>query len=110
VSPIIIAVVILAILYAFLNGLNDSSSIVATMISSRALSPRTALGITAVAEFSGPFILGIAVAKTIGHGIVQAEAIITPVILAAMLAAVSWNLQPDFWGCRAVLPMLLLEA
>jgi PiT family inorganic phosphate transporter len=98
VSPIIIAVVILTILYAFLNGLNDSSSIVATMISSRALSPQTALGITAVAEFSGPFILGIAVAKTIGHGIVQAEAIITPVILAAMLAAVSWNLLTGFLG------------
>jgi PiT family inorganic phosphate transporter len=98
VSPIIIAVVILALLYAFLNGINDSSSIVATMISSRALSPRAALGMTAVAEFLGPFILGIAVAKTIGHGIVQAEAISTPVILAALLAAVAWNLLTGYLG------------
>jgi PiT family inorganic phosphate transporter len=98
VSPIIIAVVILALLYAFLNGINDSSSIVATMISSRALTPRAALGMTAVAEFLGPFIFGIAVAKTIGHGIVQAEAISTSVILAAMLSAVSWNLLTGYLG------------
>ena len=97
-SPIIIAIVILALLYAFLNGVNDSSSIVATMISSRALSPRAALGLTAVAEFLGPFIFGIAVAKTIGHGIVLPEAISSSVILAAMLAAVSWNLLTGYLG------------
>jgi len=78
--------------------MKDSSSIVATMISSRALSPRAALGMTAVAEFLGPFIFGIAVAKTIGRGIVQAPAIITPVILAAMIAAVSWNLLTGTMG------------
>ena len=97
-SPIIIAIVILALLYAFLNGVNDSSSIVATMISSRALTPRVALGITAVAEFLGPFIFGIAVAKTIGHGIVLPDAISSSVILAAMLAAVSWNLLTGSLG------------
>ena len=97
-SPIIIAIVILALVYAFLNGRNDSSSIVATMISSRALSPRTALLITAGAEFLGPFIFGIAVAKTIGHGIVQADAISTTVILAAMLSAVAWNLLTGYLG------------
>jgi PiT family inorganic phosphate transporter len=98
VSPIIIAIVILALLYAFLNGVNDSSSIVATMISSRALTPRVALGITAVAEFLGPFIFGIAVAKTIGHGIVLPDAISSSVILAAMLAAVLWNLLTGSLG------------
>ena len=97
-SPIIIAIVILALVYAFLNGRNDSSSIVATMISSRAFSPRAALFITAVAEFLGPFIFGIAVAKTIGHGIVQAEVISSTVILAAMLSAVAWNLLTGYLG------------
>jgi len=98
VSPIIIAIIILALLYAFLNGANDSSSIVATMISSRALSPRAALGLTAVAEFLGPFIFGIAVAKTIGRSIVLPETISTTVILAAMLAAVAWNLLTGSLG------------
>jgi PiT family inorganic phosphate transporter len=98
VSPIIIAIVILALLYAFLNGRNDSSSIVATMIASRALSPRTALIMTAAAEFLGPFIFGIAVAKTIGRGLVQPAVISSSVILAAMLSAVAWNLLTGYLG------------
>jgi len=81
-----------------MNGINDSSSIVATMISSRAMSPRAALGITAVAEFMGPFIFGIAVAKTIGRGIVNSDAISTQVILAAILGAVLWSLLTWYLG------------
>jgi PiT family inorganic phosphate transporter len=72
-SPIIIAVIILALAFDFLNGIHDSSNIVATMISSRALSPRVALTMTAVAEFSGPLIFGVAVANTIGHEVVSAR-------------------------------------
>jgi inorganic phosphate transporter, PiT family len=98
VSPTLVAIVILALLYAFLNGVNDSSSIVATMIASRAMSPRAALAMTAVAEFLGPFIFGIAVAKTIAHGVVIVEAISTTVILAAMLGAVLWNLFTWYLG------------
>ena len=72
-SPLIIAVIILALAFDFLNGIHDSSNVVATMISSRALSPRTALTMTAVAEFSGPFIFGVAVANTIGNEVVVAD-------------------------------------
>ncbi len=97
-SPILIAIIILALGYAFLNGRNDSSSIVATMIASRALSARTALILTAVAEFLGPFIFGIAVAKTIGRGLVQPAVISTTVILAAMISAVAWNLLTGYLG------------
>jgi PiT family inorganic phosphate transporter len=98
VSPVIISVIILALLYAFMNGLNDSSGIVATMISSRAMAPRAALAMTALAEFLGPFIFGIAVAKTIGKGVVSADAINTHVILAAMLTAVLWIMFTSFLG------------
>ncbi len=97
-SPIIIAIVILALIYAFLNGRNDSSSIVATMIASRALSARTALILTAAAEFLGPFIFGVAVSKTIGQGLVQPAVISTTVILAAMLSAVAWNMLTGYLG------------
>ena len=51
-SPVIYLIIVLALGFDFLNGIHDSSNIVATMISSRALSPRMALGMTAVAEFS----------------------------------------------------------
>jgi PiT family inorganic phosphate transporter len=81
-----------------MNGLNDSSGIVATMISSRAMAPRAALAMTALAEFLGPFIFGIAVAKTIGKGVVSADAINTHVILAAMLTAVLWIMFTSFLG------------
>lgn len=97
-SPILIAIIALAMVYAFMNGMNDSSSIVATMISSRAMAPRLALAITATAEFLGPFIFGIAVAKTIGRGIVNSDVISTDVILAAVLGAVLWNLFTGYLG------------
>jgi len=91
-SPIIIVVIVLALVFDFLNGIHDSSNVVATMISSRALSPRVALAMTAVANFFGPFIFGVAVANTIGHEIVLAEAINTNVLLAALTSAIFWNI------------------
>ncbi len=97
-SPITVGVIILALVYAFMNGLNDSSGIVATMISSRAMSPRSALAMTAVAEFLGPYIFGISVASTIGKGVVSAIAINAHVILAAMLSAVLWILLTSSLG------------
>lgn len=94
----VIAVVILALAFDFLNGIHDSSNVVATMISSRAFSPRVALGVTAVAEFSGPFLFGVAVAKTIGHDIVVADTISTSVLVAALVAAILWNLLTWYLG------------
>jgi len=82
----------LALAFDFLNGFHDSSNIVATVISSRALPPRVALLIAAAAEFSGPFIFGVAVAKTVGDGLLNSETITSEVILAALTAAVLWNL------------------
>jgi PiT family inorganic phosphate transporter len=97
-DPLIIAVIIFALIFDLLNGIHDSSNVVATMISSRAFSPRIALGITALAEFSGPFIFGVAVANTIGHEIVTAESISTQVLLAALVAAIFWNLLTWYLG------------
>lgn len=95
---IVFVLIALAIVFDFLNGIHDSSNIVATMISSRAVSPRLALGITAAAEFSGPFIFGVAVATTIGHEVVVAESITITVLLAALLSAIFWNLLTWFFG------------
>jgi PiT family inorganic phosphate transporter len=94
----IIAVIALALGFDFLNGIHDSSNVVATMISSRALTPRVALGMTAIAEFSGPLIFGVAVANTIGHEVVAAEAINLQVILAALISAILWNLLTWYIG------------
>ncbi len=67
-------------------------NVVSTMVSSRAYSPRVALGVTILAEFSGPFIFGSAVANTIGRGIADPGAISLRVILVALVSAVIWNL------------------
>jgi PiT family inorganic phosphate transporter len=97
-SPVIIVVIILALIFDFLNGIHDSSNVVATMISSRAIPPRIALGMTALAEFLGPFIFGVAVAKTIGHEIVAAEAISVVVLVAALSSAILWDLLTWYLG------------
>ncbi len=94
----IIGVIVLALAFDFLNGIHDSSNVVATMISSRALSPRTALTLTALAEFSGPFIFGVAVANTIGNEVVIADAINVTVLLAALVSAIFWNLLTWYLG------------
>jgi PiT family inorganic phosphate transporter len=95
---LLIVIIVIALLFDFLNGLHDSSNIVATMISSRALSPRKALGITAVAEFSGPFLFGVAVATTIGSEVADPATISSPVIIAALCGAIVWNLLTWYFG------------
>lgn len=88
---LLIILVVLALAFDFLNGVHDSSNVVATMISSRAIPPRTALMMTAVANFLGPFIFGVAVATTIGNDIVSAEHINLIVLVAACVSAIIWN-------------------
>jgi PiT family inorganic phosphate transporter len=97
-SPLLLVIIFLALVFDFLNGIHDSSNVVATMISSRALSPRTALTITAAAEFSGPFVFGVAVANTVGNEVVIAETISLQVLLAALSSAIVWNLLTWYLG------------
>lgn len=89
----LIILIALALIFDFLNGVHDSSNIVATMISSRAMNPRVAMIVTALAEFSGPFIFGVAVANTIGGEIVSSESISLEVLIAALISAILWNIM-----------------
>jgi PiT family inorganic phosphate transporter len=97
-EPTLILLILLAIIFDFLNGVHDSSNIVATMITSRAFKPRVALGVTAIAHFVAPFLFGVAVATTIGEDIIDANAINNGVIIAALLSAILWNLFTWFVG------------
>jgi PiT family inorganic phosphate transporter len=94
----IIALVVLALVFDFLNGVHDSSNIVATIISSRSLPPRVALWMTAVAEFIGPFLFGVAVAKTIGSEIIPPGLVTMPVLLAALSGSIVWNITTWYFG------------
>ena len=94
----LIIVIALALIFDLLNGMRDAANIVATMISSRAFGPRTALGIAAIAEFLGPFLFGVVVAKTIGSEIVHSDVLTLNTIAASLLGAIVWNLLTWFFG------------
>lgn len=82
----------LALIFAFLNGYRDSSSIIAGVIASRAMPPQLALILVAAAEFSAPFLFGAAVARTMATGLVDPAAISLTAVVIALLAAVVWIL------------------
>jgi PiT family inorganic phosphate transporter len=95
---LLITIIAIALFFDFLNGFHDASNIVATVISSRAMSPRAALIMTAVAELTGPFLFGVAVATTIGSEVVDPAAITSGAIVAALLGAIVWNLVTWYFG------------
>ncbi len=88
----------MALIFDFLNGFHDSANVVATMISSRAMTPTAALVIASVANFIGPFVFGVAVANTIGKDVADPNSITIAVVLAALLSASIWNLVTWFFG------------
>ncbi len=95
---LLIVIIAIALIFDFLNGFHDASNIVATMISSRAMSPRSALLLSAAAHFAGPFLFGVAVATTIGQEVVDPAAITSAVIIAALCSAILWNLFTWYFG------------
>lgn len=90
--------IISALIFDFINGFHDSSNIVATVISSRALRPRVALFLTALAHFVAPFLFGVAVAEAIGNDLIDPLAVTDVVITAAVLSAITWNLITWYFG------------
>jgi PiT family inorganic phosphate transporter len=88
----------LALLFGFLSGFRDAANIVATMISSRAIGPRRALLISALAASISPFIFGLSVATTLGRDFITASASTPQVLLAALIAAIVWNTVTAWLG------------
>ncbi len=90
---IVISVIAVALVFDFTNGFHDAANAIATSISTRALTPRVALGMAAVFNFVGAFI-GTGVAATVGKGIVDApqgrQGLV--LVLAALAGAIAWNL------------------
>ncbi len=97
--PLVMVVLIaFALVFDFLNGFHDSSNIVATMIASRAMNGQMALTIAAIAHFLGPFLFGVAVATTVGHEILNEVEIKLSVTMAALIAAIVWNVVTWYFG------------
>ena len=70
---IAIGAIIVALIFDFVNGFNDSANSVATVIGTRVLTPLQAVGLSAAANFVGPFLFGVAVSMTIAKGILNPE-------------------------------------
>jgi inorganic phosphate transporter, PiT family len=96
---------VLALLFDFSNGFHDAANVVATIITTGALSPRKALAMAAVCEFAGPFLFGTAVAETIGKNIIDIStfdpmslSLSVCLLIAALIGAIAWNLLTWFFG------------
>jgi inorganic phosphate transporter, PiT family len=87
----ILLILALALVYGYLNGLHGSAVVVATMVSSRALSPRWALVLAALGISAGPFLLGVAVANTLGGQLLGTNAATLYIVPAALLGAIIWS-------------------
>jgi len=94
---ILVIVVAAALAFDFTNGFHDTANVVATSISTHALSPRVAVAIAAVLNFVGAFI-SIEVAATVAKDVVEAGAITPTVIFAGLVGAITWNLITWYFG------------
>jgi len=95
---IAIAAIIVALIFDFVNGFNDSANSVATVIGTRVLKPLHAVALSAAANFIGPFVFGVAVATTIAKGIVSPDDITVYMIIGGLAGAIAWSSLCTYFG------------
>jgi inorganic phosphate transporter, PiT family len=95
---ILIALIAVALIFDFLNGLHDAANSIATIVSTRVLRPQYAVVWAAFFNFIAFLFFGLHVADTVGRGIVSAEAVDARVIFGALMGAISWNLITWYYG------------
>jgi inorganic phosphate transporter, PiT family len=91
-------IIILVLIFDFINGFHDAANSIATVVSTRVLSPQVAVVWAAFFNFIAFLILGLHVANTVGKGIVRTEVVDLIVIGSGLLAAIIWNLLTWWWG------------
>jgi PiT family inorganic phosphate transporter len=96
-DTILVIVVGTALAFGFTNGFHDTANLVATSISTRAMTPRLAVAYAATLNFAGAF-LSIAVAATIAQDVVNSDAISPTVVFAGVIGAITWNLITWYFG------------
>jgi PiT family inorganic phosphate transporter len=103
---LVITGVILALVFDFVNGVNDAANSISTVVATRVLRPLQAVGWAAFWNFAAVAIGQLKVASTIGKGVIHPESVTTEVILAALIGAIIWS-----WGCTALgLPISVSHA
>ena len=94
----VIAIVLIAFIFDFINGFHDSANSIATVVGTRVLSPLAAVIWAAFFNFLALFTVGTAVAKTMGNGMIDVSIVDPNVILGALVGAIVWNLITWFYG------------
>ena len=93
----VILVVLLALVFDYINGMHDTANAIATVVSTRVLSPRNAILLAASLNFIGA-LASESVAKTIGKGIIDPKMINLTTVTAILIAAIIWNLLTWYYG------------
>ncbi len=93
-----VTIVMVALVFDFLNGFHDAANSIATVVSTRVLSPRVAVIWAAFFNFVAAFTFGTAVAKTMGRGMIDLRYVNLYVILAGLIGAIFWNLFTWYFG------------
>jgi inorganic phosphate transporter, PiT family len=89
---LLVALIGVALLFDFLNGLHDAANSIATVVSTRVLSPQLAVAWAAFFNFVAFMVFGLSVASTVGKGIINVEIVTASVIFAALIGAIVWNI------------------
>src|SRR3990172_2687158 len=95
---LVILIIVVALVFDFINGFHDSANSIATVVSTRVLSPRLAVIWAAFFNFIAAFGFGVSVAKTIGKGVIKPEAVNEYVILSGLIGAIAWDLVTWYYG------------
>src|SRR2546422_2123241 len=95
---IVVLVVIVALFFDFMNGFHDAANSIATVVSTRVLSPKLAVLWAAFFNFVAAFFLGTAVAKTIGQGMIRVSEVTQFVVIAGLVGAIVWDLLTWWWA------------
>src|SRR4029077_19169351 len=94
----LVCIIALALVFDFINGFHDAANSIATVVSTRVLSPRWAVVWAAFFNFIAFLFFGLHVAKTIGKGIVDPSIVATAVVFAALVGAIAWDLITWWWA------------
>jgi len=94
----VLAILIVAFIFDFINGFHDAANSIATVVSTRVLSPSAAVVWAAFWNFVAAFVFGTAIAKTIGKGLIDINVVDSTVVLAGLLGAITWDLVTWWLG------------
>jgi PiT family inorganic phosphate transporter len=98
VLTLVVFIVLVALVFDFINGFHDAANSIATIVSTRVLTPLQAVVWAAFFNFVAAFGFGVSVAQTVGKGVVDAQIVDQWVILAGLVGAIAWDLITWYWG------------